>query len=97
MPALTIGFRASGELAREDYRDVVEPTLREAVAAGGVRLMLVAGPEFEGMSIGAPDRRRESESPPRARAHLRLEARRNRLGRRVDPQGVHAARMAGTG
>jgi hypothetical protein len=44
MPALTIGFRASAELTGEDYRDVVEPTLREALAAGGVRLMLVRSP-----------------------------------------------------
>lgn len=53
MPAGTIGLRASGELTREDYRDVVEPALREAVEAGEVRLMFVAGPEFERMDVGA--------------------------------------------
>lgn len=30
MPAGTIGFRASGKLSRDDYREVMEPGLRAA-------------------------------------------------------------------
>jgi len=46
MPAGTIGFRASGKLTLEDYRDVLVPTLREAVEAGEVRMLFVLS-DFE--------------------------------------------------
>lgn len=46
MPAGTLGFRAAGEVTESDYEDVLGPALREAVAAGGVRLLLVAPPGF---------------------------------------------------
>jgi hypothetical protein len=46
MPAGTIGFRASGKLTPEDYRDVLVPTLREAVQAGEVRMLFVLS-DFE--------------------------------------------------
>lgn len=45
MPAGTLGFRANGELTDSDY-DTIAPPLREAVANGGVRLLLVAPPGF---------------------------------------------------
>ena len=45
MPAGTIGFRAEGEVTDSDYA-AAEPVLREAVEAGGVRLLLVAPPGF---------------------------------------------------
>ena len=45
MPAGTIGFRAVGELTDSDYEEI-EPALRQAVADGGVRLLLVAPPGF---------------------------------------------------
>jgi hypothetical protein len=35
MPAGTIGFRASGEIQREDYDQVLAPELRRALEAGG--------------------------------------------------------------
>jgi hypothetical protein len=41
MPAGTIGFRASGKLTVEDYRDVLVPTLKDAVEAGEVRMLFV--------------------------------------------------------
>lgn len=41
MPAGTIGFRASGKLTSEDYREVLAPTLREAVDSGEVRMLFV--------------------------------------------------------
>lgn len=46
MPAGTIGFRASGKLTLEDYRDVLVPTLRGAVEAGEVRMLFVLS-DFE--------------------------------------------------
>ena len=36
MPAGALGFRVSGRLTREDYRDVLVPPLRAAVDAGVV-------------------------------------------------------------
>jgi hypothetical protein len=35
MPAGTLGFRARGEIEREDYEDVLLPALREALEGGG--------------------------------------------------------------
>ncbi len=46
MPAGSIGFRASGKLTREDYRDVLVPTLRGAVDGGEVRMLFVLS-DFE--------------------------------------------------
>jgi hypothetical protein len=53
MPAATIGFELSGEVTRAEYREVLEPPLEAAVAAGAVRLLLLTSPEFDGMGIGA--------------------------------------------
>lgn len=52
MPPGTIGFRASGEVTREDYREVLEPALRAAVETGEVRMLYVVADEFE-MDAGA--------------------------------------------
>jgi hypothetical protein len=46
MPAGTIGFRASGKLSPEDYRDVLVPALRAAVDSGEVRMLFVLS-DFE--------------------------------------------------
>jgi hypothetical protein len=35
MPPGTIGFRAAGEIEREDYDEVLVPELRQALEAGG--------------------------------------------------------------
>jgi hypothetical protein len=48
MPAGTIGLRASGKLTREDYREVLEPALREGIESGEMRL-LFALPDFKGL------------------------------------------------
>jgi hypothetical protein len=48
MPAGTVGLEASGKLSREDYRDVIEPALGQAVAAGALRLMFVLS-DFDGL------------------------------------------------
>lgn len=52
MPAGTIGFRASGKLTRSDYRDVLEPVLREAAEAGSIR-MLFELTDFHGLEPAA--------------------------------------------
>ena len=52
MPAGTVGLEASGKLSREDYREVIEPVLNQAVAAGSIRLVFVLT-EFDGLEPGA--------------------------------------------
>ena len=52
MPAGTIGFRASGKLTRKDYREVLEPVLREAAESGEIR-MLFRLTAFEGLEPAA--------------------------------------------
>jgi len=52
MPTGTVGFRASGNLTREDYRDVMQPDLRAAADGGEIR-MLFELTEFEGLEPGA--------------------------------------------
>src|SRR5690349_5944218 len=51
VPAGVLGLRASGELTREDYVEVLEPVLEEA-AAGSIRLLFVLA-EFDGVAPGA--------------------------------------------
>lgn len=57
MPAGTIGFEAIGEVEDDDWREAVEPVLRERIAAGEkVRLLYRIGPrsgEVEGDALGA--------------------------------------------
>lgn len=52
MPLGTVGLRASGKLSRDDYRDVLEPALEQAVAAGELRLLFVLT-DFERLEHGA--------------------------------------------
>lgn len=52
MPAGTIGFRASGRLTRNDYRDVLEPLLGAAAEAGEIR-MLFEITDFNGVEPAA--------------------------------------------
>jgi hypothetical protein len=52
MPAGTIGFRASGKLTRADYREVLEPVLREAANSGEIRMLFVLT-EFDGLEPAA--------------------------------------------
>jgi hypothetical protein len=53
MPEGTIGFRASGHVTRADYREVLEPALREAAEGGEVRMLYAVGPGFEKFEAGA--------------------------------------------
>jgi SpoIIAA-like len=52
MPTGTVGLQASGKLSRNDYREVLEPVLREAVDSGELRLVFVLT-DFEGLEPGA--------------------------------------------
>lgn len=56
----TLGFAAIGEVEDDDWRDEVEPVLRETIAAGEkVRLLYLLGPrseEVEGDAVGAEAR-----------------------------------------
>ncbi len=52
MPAGTIGFRASGKLTRSDYRDVLEPVLRNAAEAGSIRMLFELA-DFDGLEPAA--------------------------------------------
>lgn len=52
MPAGTIGLRASGELSKDDYVNVLEPALREGVESGELRLVFVLT-DFDGLGHGA--------------------------------------------
>jgi hypothetical protein len=53
MPEGTVGFRASGELTADDYRDVLVPAMKAAVESGSLRVVFVIGPEYEGFDFGA--------------------------------------------
>jgi SpoIIAA-like len=52
MPPGTIGLRASGRLTRNDYRQVLEPALREGIDGGELRLLFVLT-DFEGLELAA--------------------------------------------
>jgi hypothetical protein len=49
----TIGFRATGQVNRDEYRDVLLPAMRKAAEAGDVRLVFAVGPGFEEFEAGA--------------------------------------------
>lgn len=54
LPAGTLGFRATGTVTADDYREVLDPAVDAAVAAGGpVNLVYVLGDDFERYSLGA--------------------------------------------
>jgi hypothetical protein len=52
MPAGTVGLRASGKLTRDDYRQVLEPALREGIDAGELRLVFLLT-DFDGLEATA--------------------------------------------
>ena len=52
MPSGTIGLRATGKLSRDDYREVLEPALREGIDSGEIRLVFSLT-DFHGLEPGA--------------------------------------------
>jgi hypothetical protein len=53
MPEGVIGFRASGHVTREEYKDVLYPAMKAQAEAGEVRLVFAIGPDFERFEAGA--------------------------------------------
>jgi len=54
LPDNTIGFEFVGEVTADDYREVLDPVLDRATAAGQkVRAVAVLGSEFSGFKGGA--------------------------------------------
>jgi SpoIIAA-like len=53
MPEGTVGFRATGRVTRDEYREVLLPAMRAAATGGEVRLLFVVGPGFERFEPGA--------------------------------------------
>jgi hypothetical protein len=53
MPEGTIGFEFAGEVTGQEYREVLEPPLEQAVEAGEVRLRPWTAADFDGMKLGA--------------------------------------------
>jgi hypothetical protein len=47
-----IGLRASGKLTREDYTEVLEPALKEAMDSGEARVVFVLT-DFDGLDLDA--------------------------------------------
>ncbi len=52
LPPGAIGFVANGRITAADRQSVLEPTIRDAIAGGRVRLLYVAGPDFAGYDRG---------------------------------------------
>jgi hypothetical protein len=75
MPEGTIGFEFAGDVTGEEYRQVLEPPLEQAVATGEVRLLLQTAEDFDGMKLGA---RIED-----AKANIRLGAAHRKAWKRV--------------
>jgi hypothetical protein len=53
MPDGTIGFRASGRVSGDEYREVLLPAIQEAAESGEIRLVFAISPEFEEFEPGA--------------------------------------------
>jgi hypothetical protein len=47
MPAGTVGLHAGGEIGADDYRQVLEPALREAADAGEIRMLYLLDADFD--------------------------------------------------
>jgi hypothetical protein len=52
MPAGVIGLRASGKLTKEDYTEVLEPALKEALDSSEARVVFVLT-DFDGLDLDA--------------------------------------------
>jgi hypothetical protein len=52
-PANYVVATARGTVTTEDYREVLIPAVEAAAAAGGLRMLVVIGEDFEGYDAGA--------------------------------------------
>ena len=54
LPDSVVGFKASGEVTGDDYRNILIPAVEAALESGRkVRLLYVLGPDVTGFSAGA--------------------------------------------
>ena len=53
MPEGVIGFRAVGEIHADDYRDVLQPALQQALDRGEKVRIVLEFPSFDGISASA--------------------------------------------
>jgi hypothetical protein len=53
MPPGTTGFRASGRVTGDEYRDILLPAIRDAAESGEIRLVFAIGADFEEFEPGA--------------------------------------------
>ncbi|GGK44124.1 STAS/SEC14 domain-containing protein [Nocardia camponoti] len=50
----TLGFRASGTITADDYKNVLDPAIKNAVDhEEPIRLLFVLGKDYQGYSLGA--------------------------------------------
>jgi hypothetical protein len=96
MPAQTIGLRASGKLSRDDYREALDPAIREGIETGELRLLFVLT-DFDGARRRGDTRGHQDRSLGLVRAPFGLEALRPRHRRRVDRQGNAHVQLAHSG
>ena len=52
VPAGVVGLRASGKLTRDDYKNLMEPALKEAIDTGEARVLFVL-PDYDGLEAKA--------------------------------------------
>lgn len=52
VPPAVIGLRGSGKLTKQDYTQVLEPALKEAMDSGQARVLFVLT-DFDGLEAGA--------------------------------------------
>jgi SpoIIAA-like len=53
MPEGTIGFRASGRVSGDEYREVLLPAVQQAAESGEIRLVFAIDSDFEEFEPGA--------------------------------------------
>jgi hypothetical protein len=53
MPPGTFGFRATGRVTGDEYRELLLPAMRAAAEAEEVRMVFAVGPGFESFEPGA--------------------------------------------
>ena len=96
MPEGVIGLRAAGKLTRDDYREVLEPGLQEAVDSGAARVVFVID-DFEGLEAGAAARGPEDRAAGRASRPEGVEAACRGLEARLDRKGDAPVRVGDAG
>src|SRR5262249_20792786 len=48
-----LGFKGSGKLTRDEYREIMEPIYRALEQGGPINLLFVIGDDFSGLDTGA--------------------------------------------